>query len=168
MKIYQTLWNNSSTIEVNVQRKLGWVKNSSSCWVLAWDCGAGHYFFVLFYVLLGFAIFPFPVSTAQFIDEFWKNTWSGMSDVVYKKTQLTLLALHFTLPLQVKHIALATPLGDMGQICCVNKEFSRIFFVRCTLPIRRVKIAAPIVLAQYKEHQRIGGAQKRIAALPLL
>jgi hypothetical protein len=28
----------------SVQRKLRWVKNSAIRWVLAWDCGAEHYF----------------------------------------------------------------------------------------------------------------------------
>jgi hypothetical protein len=39
----------------------------------ALDCGAGHYFVVLFGFHLYFTIFPFPVSTAQMIGEFWKN-----------------------------------------------------------------------------------------------
>jgi hypothetical protein len=29
-----------------------------------------------------FSLFPFPVSTAQFIGEFWKDRRSGMSDLV--------------------------------------------------------------------------------------
>ncbi len=45
-------------IKGSVQRKLRWVKNSTNCWVSAWYCGAGHYFIVLFYLYLGFAIFP--------------------------------------------------------------------------------------------------------------
>ncbi len=45
-------------IKGSVQRKLRWVKNSTNGWVLAWCGGAGHYFSVLFYLHLGFAIFP--------------------------------------------------------------------------------------------------------------
>jgi hypothetical protein len=37
------------------------------------DCCTGHSFVVLFEFHLGFTIFPFPVSTAQVIGEFWKN-----------------------------------------------------------------------------------------------
>jgi hypothetical protein len=40
--------------------------------------------------------------------------------------------------------------------------FGRFFFLRCASPISRVNIAAPIVLAQYKGHKRIGEARKRI------
>ncbi len=45
------------------------------------DCGAGHSFVVSFRFRLGFAIFLFPVSTAEFIGEFWTNKRSAMSDV---------------------------------------------------------------------------------------
>ncbi len=45
------------------------------------DCGAGHSFAVLFRFCLGCAIFPFPVSTVEFIGEFWTNKRSAMSDV---------------------------------------------------------------------------------------
>jgi hypothetical protein len=47
----------------------------------ALDCGAGHFFVVLIGFHLGFTIFPFPVSTAQIIGEFWKNRWSSASDI---------------------------------------------------------------------------------------
>jgi hypothetical protein len=56
----------------SAQRKLRWVENGVNRSVGASDCGAGHYFDVLFGFHLGFAIFPFPVSTAQVIGEFWK------------------------------------------------------------------------------------------------
>jgi hypothetical protein len=54
-------------IKGSVQRKLRWVKNGVNKSVGASDCGAGHSFVVLFRFDLGFAIFPFPVSTAQII-----------------------------------------------------------------------------------------------------
>ncbi len=57
----------------SVQRKLRWVENGVNRSVGALDCGAGRSFVVLFGFHLGFAIFPFPVSTAQIIGEFWKN-----------------------------------------------------------------------------------------------
>ncbi len=66
----------------NVQRKLRWVENGVNRSIGASDCGAGHSFVVLFRFPLGFAIFPFPVSTAEFIGEFWTNKRSATSDVV--------------------------------------------------------------------------------------
>ncbi len=53
----------------SVQRKLRWVENGVNRSVVASDCGAGHSFVVLFRFRLGFAIFPFPVSTAEFKGE---------------------------------------------------------------------------------------------------
>jgi hypothetical protein len=66
----------------SVQRKLRWVENGVNKIVGASDCGAGHSFVVLFRFHLGFTLFPFPVSTAEFIGEFWKNKRSATSDVV--------------------------------------------------------------------------------------
>jgi hypothetical protein len=60
-------------IKCSVQRKLRWVENGVDRRVGASDCSAGHSFVVLFGFHLAFAIFPFPVSTAQIIGEFWKN-----------------------------------------------------------------------------------------------
>ena len=57
-------------IKGSVQRKLRWVENGVNRSVGAWDSGTGHSFVVLFRFRLGFAIFPFPVSTAEFIGKF--------------------------------------------------------------------------------------------------
>jgi hypothetical protein len=57
----------------NIQRKLRWVKNGVNRSVGASDCGAGHTFVVLFGFHLGFAIFPFLVSTVKIIGKFWIN-----------------------------------------------------------------------------------------------
>ncbi len=74
-RVYTNVHNLASSHEIkgSVQRKLRWVKNGVNRSVGASDCGAGHYFVVLFRFHLVFAIFPFPVSTAEFIGEFWKN-----------------------------------------------------------------------------------------------
>jgi hypothetical protein len=56
-----------------VQQKLRWVENGVNRSVGASDCGAGHSFVVLFRFHFDFTIFPFPVSTAEFIDELWTN-----------------------------------------------------------------------------------------------
>jgi hypothetical protein len=45
------------------------------------------------------------------------------------------------------------------HIRSANKLISRIFIIRCASPISGARIAAPIVLAQYKEHERIGEAR---------
>jgi hypothetical protein len=52
-----------SSFKGSVQQKLRWVEK-----VLIH--GAGHYFFVLIRLHLILTIFPFPVSTAQFIGGF--------------------------------------------------------------------------------------------------
>jgi hypothetical protein len=57
----------------SVQRKLRWVENGVNRSVGASDCGTGLSFVILFRFHLGFAIFPFPVCTVQFIGEFWIN-----------------------------------------------------------------------------------------------
>jgi hypothetical protein len=66
-------WKTLTYLKGSVKRKLRWVENGFNRSVGASDCGAGHCFVVLFGFHLGFAIFPFPVSTTQFIGEFWKN-----------------------------------------------------------------------------------------------
>ncbi len=57
----------------SVQRKLRWVENGVNRSVGASDWGAGHFYIVLLRLHLVFTIFPFPVSTAQIIGEFWIN-----------------------------------------------------------------------------------------------
>ncbi len=49
---------------------------ANSC-VLAWDCGAGHYFDLLIRRHLVLNVFPFPVSKAKLIGEFYNNTRSA-------------------------------------------------------------------------------------------
>ncbi len=73
--------NRGCTLEGSVQRKLRWVENGVDRSVRASDCGAGHSFVVLFGFNFDFTIFPFLVSTAHVIGEFWKNRRSGASDV---------------------------------------------------------------------------------------
>jgi hypothetical protein len=43
--------------------------------------GPGRFYVVLLRLHLAFTIFPFPVGTAQFIGEFWKNKRSAMSGI---------------------------------------------------------------------------------------
>jgi hypothetical protein len=68
---------NDIILKTSVQRKLRWVENGVIRIVGASNYGAGHSFVVLFRFNLGFTIFPFPVSTAEFIGEFWKNKRSA-------------------------------------------------------------------------------------------
>ncbi len=44
---------------------------------MAWDCGAGHYFEFLLRGCLVLNIFPFPVSTAKLIGDFYNNRRSA-------------------------------------------------------------------------------------------
>ncbi len=53
---------------------------------------------------------------------------------------------------------LAAPTGEAWRIRSANSKFSGIFYVRCASPNSGVRIAAPIVLAQHKENERIGEA----------
>jgi hypothetical protein len=60
------------------QRKLRWVKNSASrCILLAWDCGAGPYFEFLIRRCIVMNVFPFPVSTANLLGDFYNNRRSA-------------------------------------------------------------------------------------------
>ncbi len=64
---------------------------------------------------------------------------------------------------------LAAPIGEAPQIRSANMNFSRNFYVRCASPISGVRIAAPLVLAQHKENERIGKARITIrSALPIV
>ena len=44
---------------------------------MAWDCGAGHYFDLLFRRRLVLTIFPFPVSTEKILGDFYNNRRSA-------------------------------------------------------------------------------------------
>jgi hypothetical protein len=48
------------------------LKYANRC-VLAWDCGAGHSFEFSFRRCLVWNIFPFPVSTAKLLGDFYNN-----------------------------------------------------------------------------------------------
>jgi hypothetical protein len=76
-----TIGSYHTLVKGSVQRKLRWVETGVNRSVGASDCGAGHSFVVLFRFRLSFTIFPFPVSTAEFIGEFWKMKRSATSDV---------------------------------------------------------------------------------------
>jgi hypothetical protein len=67
----------SSPIKDNVQRKLRWVKNSTNHYIFAWDCGAGHYFEFLTCRCRVLNIFPFPVSAAKLLGDFYNNRRSA-------------------------------------------------------------------------------------------
>ncbi len=69
------------SLKVVSSENLRWVENGVNRSVGASDCGAGHSFVFLFKFHLDFTIFPFPVSTAKLIGEFWRNKRSTTSDV---------------------------------------------------------------------------------------
>jgi hypothetical protein len=105
-------------IKGSVQRKLRRVENSVNPWEKALDHGAGHYFFVLVRLHLFLSIFPFPVSTAQFIGEFWKNRWSATSNVAPAVLVLYRNVIGATLHPALKGKAgqFAVPIGKVRQI----------------------------------------------------
>jgi hypothetical protein len=60
-------------VKGSVQLKLRLVKNNDDRWVLAWDCGAGHYFLKnnkRAWVLYRASI---PTSVANLRGDFWNN-----------------------------------------------------------------------------------------------
>ncbi len=65
----------------SVQQKLRWIENGVNRSIGASDCGPGNSFAVLFRFNLVFTIFPFLVSIAKFIGEFWTNKRSSTSNV---------------------------------------------------------------------------------------
>ncbi len=121
----------------SVQRKLRWVENGVNRSVGASDCGAGRSFVVLFRFHLGLAIFPFPVSTAQIIGEFWINRLSGASDVA--PIEMALYSCHSQYYWRCVAFGanrrsggtLAAPKGEARRIRSANTKFSRIFL--CSL-----------------------------------
>jgi hypothetical protein len=76
-------------VKGSVQRKLRWVETGVNRWAWASDRGAGKYFIVKVSLHLVLSLFPFQVSTTQFIGELWNNRWSGVSVLAP-----VLLALH--------------------------------------------------------------------------
>ncbi len=113
--------------------KLRWVENVVNRCVGASDCGAGRSFVILFGFHLGFAIFPFPVSTAQIIGEFWIIRRRGVSDVA--PIELALYSCHSYYYWRCVAFGanrrsggkLAAPKGEAGRIRSANTKFSRIF-----------------------------------------
>jgi hypothetical protein len=103
-----------SIFKGSVQRKLRWVENGVNRSVGASDCGAGHSFVVLFRFHLGFSIFPFPVSTAEFIGEFWKNKQSATSDVA--PIVLALYRIVIGAP------SISALKGEAGRLRCANRR----------------------------------------------
>ncbi len=103
-----------SPFKGSVQRKLRWVENGVNRSVGASDCGAGHSFDVLFRFHLGFSIFPFPVSTAEFIGEFWKNKRSATSDVAQIVLALYRIVIGAT--------SISALKGEAGRLRCTNRR----------------------------------------------
>jgi hypothetical protein len=50
-------------------------------------------------------------------------------------------------------------IGEAGRFRSASNKVSRIFHICRASPISGVRIAAPIVLAQHKKHERIGEAR---------
>jgi hypothetical protein len=61
---------------------------------------------------------------------------------------------------EAKQRALSVPIGKAWRICHANKQKFADFFLHRTLPVSRVKIAAPIISVQRKGHERIGKVRK--------
>ncbi len=56
-----------------------------------------------------------------------------------------------------------------GEFVAPIQSFRGFFYVRCASPLGGIRIAAPIVLAQHKENERIGEARETIrSVLPIV
>jgi hypothetical protein len=71
----------------------------------------------------------------------------------------SLLVLRCSLRLKAKQGAFAAQIGKARHIRSANKLLSGFLIICCASPFSGARIAAPIVLVQHKEHQRIGQAQ---------
>jgi hypothetical protein len=70
-----------------------------------------------------------------------------------------LLVLRQSLRLKAKRGAFAAPIGEAQRIRSAKNKIFADFNIRRASTISGVRIAAPIVLAQHKEHERIGEAR---------
>ncbi len=151
-------------LKVVSSEKLRWVESVIFWQVWASYHGAGYYFVVLGSLHLVYTFFPFPVSTAQIIGEFWRNRLSGTSNVA--PLVLTLYSSHSwyywccvaSSACRQSGETLAMPIGEARRIHSANKKLLQIFFICCASPFGRVIIIGPIVLAQHKGNERIGKA----------
>jgi hypothetical protein len=154
----------------SVKRKLRWVENSINRCVWAWDCGAGRFFYVvLLRRHLSYTIFQFPVNTAQFIGEFWKNT-SNVTLHLLKRSICRIVSSAKLLRVRK---------GEAGRLRRASRQSTANskrqlevfvdFFFRCTSPFSGELIAGPIVLAQHKGDERIGEARTTVrSASPII
>ncbi len=62
----------------------------------------------------------------------------------------------------MKRGADAVSMGKTRPIRSANKEFHEIVYFAHVLPISRVQILGPIVLAQHRGHKRIGEARTHV------
>ncbi len=74
--------------------------------------------------------------------------------------------LHPALEGEVERLRGAPQQAKRGEFIAPIKGFRGFFFIRCTPPTGGVRIAAPIVLAQYKGNERIGEVRRGVRASP--
>jgi hypothetical protein len=126
-------------------------------------------FFLLVHLHLVLTTFPFPVSTAEFIGEFWANKRNATSDVAPTNCRY--------IECVIGAMSLPALKGEAVRLRCASRRsaansqrlkdnFRGFFSTRCASPISGERIAAPIVMAQHKENERIDGYL--FAALRLL
>jgi hypothetical protein len=102
------------TLKGSVQRKLRWVENGLNPLVHNLDRGARHYFFIFVHLHLFLTIFPFLVSTAEFIGEFWAKKRSATSNVAP-----TVLALY---SMFIGATSLPALKGEAERLRCANRQ----------------------------------------------
>ena len=61
-----------NVLKQRVQREVTGVENCVRWYIMAWDCGAGYFFVLIWSRHLVHSVFPFPLTTTQRISK-WKN-----------------------------------------------------------------------------------------------
>jgi hypothetical protein len=139
-------------------RKLKWVKSSANHWVLASDCGSEQSFVCLICQHLLFSYFCSYSSLPNYRESSRKIS-KAVCDVA------PIILVQYIIRRRTPHFketrgALTLPIGGAGAFAAQITKICRFFYLHHTSPVSGAKIAAPMELAQGKEHEKIGEAGK--------
>jgi hypothetical protein len=124
--------------------------------MLAWDCGAGHYFEVLFRLCLVLNIFPFTVTTAKLTGKFYNNRQSAANlcpRFAYSFVLLILRQYYWRCVLYTANRRSAAnmknPRKSYYWLCKSTPLYLKMRRTHTTSPISAGRNAAPIILAVF-------------------
>ncbi len=126
-------------IKSSVQQKLRWVWIGVNRLPMAWGCGAGHYFDFLLCRHLTLNIFPFPVTTAKLIGEFYNNRRSAAHGCPHFAYSYVFLMLH-------QYCWRCDPFSANRQSTANEKKIRENFLLalRIRLLAQRRRLASPL------------------------